>query len=765
MPLHGLLNRRVYLIDSAARNRYVPALVDSPGVRTIACLPMYAGMAPQGSLILVIVAPAVLLDQDVRALDQPIRELGRLIDLVRRQVSSVATQSRDLPPGGYAPAAKAPKPVPPGGHPTARTVATANPAAGHRERNPLEAETERLRRAPARDEARLGELTAEIDRLRGSLAEAEAGAAHERRAREELENALARAASAGRSELREALEAAGRAEAARSAALAENARLTAELEHLRPGGGDSEVSAADAAAEIDRLRARLAEAEAGAARERRAREELEAAVERDFSSHLERVGDDVDRLRAQVAEVELERGRLAAEVAGAAAVRQPLEQALAEVRTRAHESEALLAERQRELETLRAERAAEAARLDELAGEAASLRARVADLELERGRLAAEVEGGAAARARLEEALERGLADARAREQELGARIVEREGEVDALRSERAAEVGGHDELVAEADALRARVAELELERDRLAAEVEGAVAAREPSAERDQELEVIRAVPPDAKALEPADARAAAPEPDPQPTPDPARRPAARAAPATPSAAADGLTLVLDSAGKWQASGTSRRIAVVAPDEEAVGRASELEPADVLVNLAHPRALEIATELRAGGSAARFWGCVADAAAGQGVFLGLVEPLPRPLDPNCVLALLEPYGTESRRVLTVGEDVDAFISLRQALTRRRMSVSMAWNVKQAVDLLPMVRPHTVVLDLGLAPADTSPVVGLIAASTPLPITVLVAGTKDAAPVFAMALAAAVAAGPVAGLRELLGKMRVTRIS
>jgi hypothetical protein len=93
------------------------------------------------------------------------------------------------------------------------------------------------------------------------------------------------------------------------------------------------------------------------------------------------------------------------------------------------------------------------------------------------------------------------------------------------------------------------------------------------------------------------------------------------------------------------------------------------------------------------------------------------------------------------------------------------MSVSMAWNVKQAVDLLPMVRPHAVVLDLGLAPAETSSVVGPIAASTPLPITVLVAGSKDAAPVFATALAAAVAAGSVAVLPELLGKLRAAHAS
>jgi CheY-like chemotaxis protein len=217
---------------------------------------------------------------------------------------------------------------------------------------------------------------------------------------------------------------------------------------------------------------------------------------------------------------------------------------------------------------------------------------------------------------------------------------------------------------------------------------------------------------------------------------------------------------MILDAAGRWETSANGHRVVVVAADPDAAGRAIDLEPAEVLVNLAHPDALTVATELRAAGCSARFWGCMADAAAGRGVLLGLVEPVARPLDPNLVLALLEQHGTQAARVLTVGEEVDAFISLRQALTRHRMSVSMAWNGKQAADLLPMVRPQVMVLDLALPPGDAAPVVGQLAASAPLPLTVLVAGTKDAAPAFATALAAAASAGSVASLTELLGRMR-----
>jgi len=63
-----------------------------------------------------------------------------------------------------------------------------------------------------------------------------------------------------------------------------------------------------------------------------------------------------------------------------------------------------------------------------------------------------------------------------------------------------------------------------------------------------------------------------------------------------------------------------------------------------------------------------------------------------------------------------VGADVDALMSLRQALARKGLSVSMAWDAKQAADLLQVVRPEVVVVDLALPRRDGYGIVARLAA-------------------------------------------------
>ena len=80
MPLHGLLNRRAYLIDSAAKNRYVPPLVEgSAQVRSVVCLPLYHGNTALGSLLIVATGARVLMERDIRDLE-PSRARARDAD-------------------------------------------------------------------------------------------------------------------------------------------------------------------------------------------------------------------------------------------------------------------------------------------------------------------------------------------------------------------------------------------------------------------------------------------------------------------------------------------------------------------------------------------------------------------------------------------------------------------------------------------------------------------------------------------------------------
>src|SRR5438132_6062455 len=91
MPLHSLLNRRVYLIESAAKNRYVPPLVEAAAsVTTVACVPLYAGTTPVASIVLVAMAPQRITEKQIGPLSEPLRELARMIEAARRRAAARA---------------------------------------------------------------------------------------------------------------------------------------------------------------------------------------------------------------------------------------------------------------------------------------------------------------------------------------------------------------------------------------------------------------------------------------------------------------------------------------------------------------------------------------------------------------------------------------------------------------------------------------------------------------------------------------------------
>src|SRR5207244_3821140 len=84
------------------------------------------------------------------------------------------------------------------------------------------------------------------------------------------------------------------------------------------------------------------------------------------------------------------------------------------------------------------------------------------------------------------------------------------------------------------------------------------------------------------------------------------------------------------------------------------------------------------------------------------------------------ILPVLGGYATRGTRVVTAGADGDVLMSLRHALTRQGLSVSMAWDAKQAVDLFDAVRPELVVLDLELPPRNGYELVVRLAGAIPV---------------------------------------------
>lgn len=234
IPLHGMLNRRCYLIEHAAQNRFVPPLIpDANTIETVACLPVYGGDAPLASLVLVTRAPRVLGERALHGVEAPVHEIGRVIEAMRQRTLGGDTKppTSALVPALGAGASGGSAIAPPSGVPSADSACLAGEITRvERERDQLAVDLETSRR-DGREKAEA--LAAELTRRQARLEEAEAGAAHEQRAREALEMRVAAGISVGRDELRQAREAAREAEHAHAAALAEVAELRSALERER----------------------------------------------------------------------------------------------------------------------------------------------------------------------------------------------------------------------------------------------------------------------------------------------------------------------------------------------------------------------------------------------------------------------------------------------------------------------------------------------------------------------------------------------------
>jgi ActR/RegA family two-component response regulator len=200
--------------------------------------------------------------------------------------------------------------------------------------------------------------------------------------------------------------------------------------------------------------------------------------------------------------------------------------------------------------------------------------------------------------------------------------------------------------------------------------------------------------------------------------------------------AAAPPRLAIVDTDDAWETAARTRPVLVLPPALDLAPRLAELAVTDLLVNLVSPGALDALSALRAAGSVLSPHGCLAAPGGSEILFLGRVEVLSAPLDPEHVVGLIDQPG---RRVLMAGDDAERMITLRQRLTRAGMSVSIAWDAKQAEGLLGMLVPQVAVVDLGL-PRGGHALVARLGGLKQAPLVVLVRRAGDDASAFAAAL-------------------------
>jgi CheY-like chemotaxis protein len=756
MPLHGLLNRRAYLIESAAKNRYVPNLVEKKTVvSTVICLPLYHHSAPLGSIVLVAGSPRTFTQRDIQLLWEPLKGLAKMIEQLRRQASTLVepTPERDAP-----------------------GMAVIEQTAMAVERDNLRALLAREKAAHAKLAAEMEKQTAAVEDLRDQLDDAVRRGGSRRllaklerteAEREELRAALDEAERLrGEAEsARDAAEAGGRAggePAADAARAQEDEQRRRETEQLRTRLAELEadgVRVHELQAELDRLAAEVEAAhereaelqqalldkaaaqdgtEEGLAATREemrivvtAREEAEAALSASRED-LQAANDRLEVLAGEVEAARTELEHLRAQTGGAVEERTKLERELEDLRVGAAEAEARIGQLGEELTVVRGERDQATQALEAPQAEAEALRVTIATISTERDALREQVRQGEAAQGRVAE-LESALAAERAIRERGAGEIARLEAEWAAARS--AQPTDGADSAVLAR--LRGDYETLTAERDAVAAERDDALA-------RLADLDGVTAVPEMVSLA--AEGIPALGESFADPAVEiedesvtiisvPSEQVLPVEHPTEP------VIAVIDASDTWKGIEIEgHHVSVISPEDDTAAIIAALNPVRVIANLS-AGSINSLGALRKAGCEARFWACVADVDQNYGVPIGVVEPVIPPLEPESVIRKLGDYATRGARIVTVGADVDALMSLRQALARKRVSVSMAWDAKQAIDLIQQMTPDALVIDLDLPKRDgyriiTEAIVGL----DPLPFTVLVGGRVKSGEAFVSAL-------------------------
>lgn len=573
-------------------------------------------------------------------------------------------------------------------------------------------------RAAEAERQRIAAGEAEHRRLSAELEET---LRRERGARADLEAAVRTAAGERDDALRRVLEAERAAEGARAAA-------DAELDALRSALAEAQKLILDAESRpSDDERARCAAELAQAAEAARVAASADAEAAR---AALEVARVDAARSREEVRAVAAERDavrgeadRLAAELDGARSALAAAAAAGPEVERQVHDLRRTVTQLEADARVREAEAEARAlGKLRELEAAVTAAQSRGNQLEADVARLEQSLQEAREREERARESLAGVTEDregvlahvtglARAAEEARAAAAAEAEAIREALANAQALIIQAEDDsrrARADVERQEADIRALHAEREQLGHELEEA---------RARVLEVERGgakVPPAAR----PPAVAGAPRPS--------------VAPANDGDTKGGVLAVIGGGSAFRELALpDLEIAVVSPKPGIAAWLAERRVGRVVINLAVPGGLDALRELRAEGFGGRISGCIAPPDADVAVALGKIETAARTLDSDAILPILARHAPKGGRLLAAGAPADAVLGLRQELGRAGVSMSIAWDAKQAEDLLPMVRPDVVIVDLALAGHAGHRLVVRLAALDPRPVTILLPGTGD----------------------------------
>ncbi len=149
-------------------------------------------------------------------------------------------------------------------------------------------------------------------------------------------------------------------------------------------------------------------------------------------------------------------------------------------------------------------------------------------------------------------------------------------------------------------------------------------------------------------------------------------------------------------------------RVTALLPEPETVGQLAERPVSCAVINLAIPSSWPTLRRLRNGSGSPRvpLVAYALAANAPKGFWLGPVDFAILPADQCDLPTLLSRMVPRVKRVLAMSNDIDVMSDVRTQLAEARISTAVVLDGRQALDLVPTIRPEAAVLHLSPSCVD-----------------------------------------------------------